>query len=195
MPFKQRLCLSHCIWKKNDYVLLWRMPSWEMFMLDPTPSMSLNGILFSIRTGEGVTAWKDFQHRTFFKVKYLVKVIDNAVALHKAIWLSAFACFLGVTVVLSQLQQRHAQAHLRNMNIVIVGTERVSLWFLPVTYALCLLVWALPMGNDPYFHEPGRNRSNFVLYPLCQQDPLYLQSGQLLSILLVLILAITELFV
>lgn len=96
-------------------------------MLDPTPSMLLNGILFSIRTGEGVTAWKDFQHRKFFKVKYLVKVIDNAVALHKAIWLSAFACFLGVTVALSQLQQRHAQAHSRNMNIVIVGTERVSL--------------------------------------------------------------------
>lgn len=41
----------------------------------------------------------------------------------------------------------------------------------------------------------GEIEVTFVLYPLCQQDPLYLQSGQLLSILLVLILAITELFV
>lgn len=65
-------------------------------MLDPTPSLLLNGILFSTWTGEGVTVWKHFQHRKiFFKIKYnyLVKVIDPVVALHKAIWLSAIAFF------------------------------------------------------------------------------------------------------
>lgn len=177
-----------------------------MFMLDPTPSMLLNGILFFTQTGEGVTAWKRFQHRKFLIVKYnyLVKVIDNVVALHKAIWLSAFACFFRESQLL-------CHSYNRGMHKPTQGTWTQCQWARrgsPSDFCLFpILFFAYWFGHYPWatthiaspsssklHNETGRNRSNF-----CSVSPLptgcYLQSEQLPSVLLVLVFAITELFV
>lgn len=109
-----------------------------MFVLDPAPSLLLNGILFST----WVTVWKQFQQRIFLTLigyNYLVKVIDNRVALHKAIWLSAMPCFPGVPGP-SLLQVEACTGPLKGQEYrLTVGRGRFPCHF-PMLLMLCLLI-------------------------------------------------------